>query len=772
MTSQYSSAPQADTAVEMLRRFLRTLIRWDRVTDDQVVGLAKCLTVLHEFPRINSIYTVHVCLTLPVYENQHGRQHLFWNLNISPREIEATIAGYFRGESGADSLTLCEFTAVDKHAQYDDYLMAHTVAVTDGLWLPSFADETLEGLDWNDTDLAIEVEMDDDALDDTGEVDQDQVPHEEPQGPGEVYADREPGMLDRTGMPGQFTLQNHEFADKALITLATDFGDQVTSLSLSCSSVTDAGLSALSAFEDLNDLSLLGTQITDAAIPAIMGLTKLVRLDLSDTGITNQGLLLLCSHERLETLRVEMTTIGDPGLTLIPRMPRLADVSFDYTDLTDGAVDTLAECRQLRRLSIRNTYITLAGYKALRACLPKSCEIDWEDRQEWVQQEPGSPTTDHSVSVAGPAGSATMGLGYFAATRTSFPLHCEASCLSELHESGWVLVGFPDGMVGAWNTRTQEYLLRMFCRASGSRVVGLAWGEFPIACATFSDTTVLIWDVVTGNVHKSVNHDACEARKHEMRVDAVIEAEGVLAVDMGLLGHEPVGYSMGRSVLGGTKGFVYYLIEPGYDSCGNHVMNAVQVMHWSMNDSEPFAICHKWDVDWVKLRRANEEDAVLIVYDNWLMTCSLSASGQDRIIHESSSFESPRFVDAAFVGDNPNWICVVTAEKGLELDEDTGHVSRTLVQIPDKEAFDLAVFSPRHDHVLLRAKFWPAKSHTWWVAKPRMNPVEMFPLAFPAKVTFIASTSGTNETWVATFVDRTIRLVTLEPVKPEPEIPF
>ncbi len=63
-----------------------------------------------------------------------------------------------------------------------------------------------------------------------------------------------------------------------------------TSLSLSNTQVTDAGLAYLAGLNDLQSLMLDGTQVTDAGLAHVKRMKNLLALDLSGTHVTDDGI--------------------------------------------------------------------------------------------------------------------------------------------------------------------------------------------------------------------------------------------------------------------------------------------------------------------------------------------------------------------------------------------------------------------------------------------------------------------------------------------------
>ena len=174
-----------------------------------------------------------------------------------------------------------------------------------------------------------------------------------------------------------------------------------------------------------------------------------------------------------------------------------------------------------------------------------------------------------------------------------FPIHAVPTCLSGTTAEGWVLLGFSDSKVGAWHPSTGAYLLRPFRDRASAKVLGLAWSSFPTAGAVFDDTSVLAWDVLSGQIHGYHNHDQEEKRAHNAAVDAAWArcdpetGEPSDLYDAALLEGSATSYSMNPSLLGRPDGFVYCLIEPGIDSSGTPVIDIPRLARWDGSPNDP-----------------------------------------------------------------------------------------------------------------------------------------------------------------------------------------
>ena len=147
-----------------------------------------------------------------------------------------------------------------------------------------------------------------------------------------------------------------------------------TTLSLSNSEVTDAGLKELAGLKSLQTLDLSGTEVTDAGLKELAGLKSLQTLDLSDTKVTGAGLKELAGLKNLQSLNLDYTQVTDAGLKELAGLKSLQSLHLGYTKVTDAGLKELAGPKNLQTLDLNNTKVTNAGLKELRMALP-GCRI-------------------------------------------------------------------------------------------------------------------------------------------------------------------------------------------------------------------------------------------------------------------------------------------------------------------------------------------------------------------------------------------------------------
>src|SRR5579872_6105606 len=127
--------------------------------------------------------------------------------------------------------------------------------------------------------------------------------------------------------------------------LAVD--DEINSIDLSGTAITDAGLVHISRLPKLQELHLDGTHIGDSGLAHLNDLTSLEILSLSGTRISDSGLANLKCLARLVRLILSNTRVTDAGLAHLKGLSSLREFDLDGTQVTDAG---LAQLRELNNL--------------------------------------------------------------------------------------------------------------------------------------------------------------------------------------------------------------------------------------------------------------------------------------------------------------------------------------------------------------------------------------------------------------------------------------
>jgi internalin A len=157
------------------------------------------------------------------------------------------------------------------------------------------------------------------------------------------------------------------------------------SLDAGYAQITDVGLDLLTPLTNLKELAIGGNKLTDTGLQSLRQLPGLVYLDLSgvertDSGLwsvslTELGLDAIAALQNLRHLRLNGTLVSARGID------RLAGLSkMEWLDLQgcgrigDDVVSVLAKFRALQRVDLAGTQVTDKGVEALRRANPR-CKI-------------------------------------------------------------------------------------------------------------------------------------------------------------------------------------------------------------------------------------------------------------------------------------------------------------------------------------------------------------------------------------------------------------
>ena len=134
--------------------------------------------------------------------------------------------------------------------------------------------------------------------------------------------------------------------------------DEVVSLNLDDSEVTDAGLKELAGLKGLASLNLSSSSIyrhnkvTDVCLKDLAPFEKLARLELAKTKVHNKGLKELAGLKGLAFLDLSGTKVTDKGLTELAGLKSLAYLDLRDTKVSDEGLIELAGLEQLTTLLV------------------------------------------------------------------------------------------------------------------------------------------------------------------------------------------------------------------------------------------------------------------------------------------------------------------------------------------------------------------------------------------------------------------------------------
>jgi Leucine-rich repeat (LRR) protein len=144
----------------------------------------------------------------------------------------------------------------------------------------------------------------------------------------------------------------HQITDTDLKSL-TDLPnglEEIVSVNLDGSAVSDDGIPLLVKCQRLSDLSLKGTKIRGSCLASLGKLTELRRLTLSGVSLDPVNWSLVCELPNLEILDVTSTTITDDDVAKLTNLANLKELNLTATPVTDAGIAHLAKSESLEVL--------------------------------------------------------------------------------------------------------------------------------------------------------------------------------------------------------------------------------------------------------------------------------------------------------------------------------------------------------------------------------------------------------------------------------------
>jgi hypothetical protein len=137
----------------------------------------------------------------------------------------------------------------------------------------------------------------------------------------------------------------------------------VSTLYLTDTSVSDAGLATLGGLATLELLDLSGTQVLGPGLDQLPH-ASLTSLSLARTGVDDASLAHVDGFPALYHLNLAETRVTGAGLAQLSRLPSLRALILDGTAIDDGAVGQLSSLR-VDYLSLSSTAVTDAAIEPL-----------------------------------------------------------------------------------------------------------------------------------------------------------------------------------------------------------------------------------------------------------------------------------------------------------------------------------------------------------------------------------------------------------------------
>jgi Leucine-rich repeat (LRR) protein len=135
----------------------------------------------------------------------------------------------------------------------------------------------------------------------------------------------------------------------------------VVELDLLAKDIEDNDLKGIEVLQDLESLELSVTLVTDRSCRMINKCTHLRELSLSGTDISDEGIRNLRGLLALEDLRLSNTRVTDQSLEIIAKFPALKTLHLSRTKVTAEGLSHLRQAKNLRTLLLNDTHITNRG---------------------------------------------------------------------------------------------------------------------------------------------------------------------------------------------------------------------------------------------------------------------------------------------------------------------------------------------------------------------------------------------------------------------------
>jgi internalin A len=126
--------------------------------------------------------------------------------------------------------------------------------------------------------------------------------------------------------------------------------------------------------DEVTSLDLEATQMSDAGLKELHDFKNL-RKFYTSAGITNAGLKELHAFPQLTDLRLRQCKITDAGLQDLVPLQNLTSLNLDGAQVTDAGLDELKKLNNLTKLSVHQTKVTYEGARAFERDRP-NCRVE------------------------------------------------------------------------------------------------------------------------------------------------------------------------------------------------------------------------------------------------------------------------------------------------------------------------------------------------------------------------------------------------------------
>ncbi|MBM83186.1 MAG: hypothetical protein CMJ78_21710 [Planctomycetaceae bacterium] len=137
--------------------------------------------------------------------------------------------------------------------------------------------------------------------------------------------------------------------------------DRIQALTISRTSISDSGISALAGSRELRKLSLRANHITDESLKSIARIKTLEELDLSMTQVTGSGLKYLKHLPNLRVLNLEGTPLEDAHLRHLGELRNLEILNLASTPISGVGFAAVDRFEHVKDLNLQSTKLTAEG---------------------------------------------------------------------------------------------------------------------------------------------------------------------------------------------------------------------------------------------------------------------------------------------------------------------------------------------------------------------------------------------------------------------------
>jgi internalin A len=174
------------------------------------------------------------------------------------------------------------------------------------------------------------------------------------------------------------SLEDTGITDEAVRHVARFHGLEYLQLDLT--DVSDDGIRHLASLESLRELALFRTNVSDTSLVWLSD-AKIEHLGIGKTSVTDAGMPALTDFSNLQSLDVQRTSIGDRGLRFLSQASKLRTLHIEDTQITNAGLSFLTGL-SLRTLSL-NFGVSDTGLNTLSQISSLKNLATWHNVESW-----------------------------------------------------------------------------------------------------------------------------------------------------------------------------------------------------------------------------------------------------------------------------------------------------------------------------------------------------------------------------------------------------